>query len=169
MAATKLFVLNTTNQNYTVYFRLPNVVSAQFAELMPGEQQCIHEGDKEAIDFILDHLAHYGIMDGAEYNRNLTAAVKSRVHLMYRLDKRFSFSDQEAIVNGRGIAQNENALEELKTEAAALSDVQRQATGGKNTKRSEIEIQAKPVHVQEGDQSFARGAEQIAKFEVSKD
>ncbi|HHT8991143.1 TPA: hypothetical protein ACT5B2_000115 [Burkholderia cenocepacia] len=166
---TKLYILNTTAQNYNVFFRLPEVVSAQYAELAPGEQQCVHEGDTEAIDFIVKQLGHYGIIDGAEYNRSLTAAVKTRAHMLFRIDRPFSFSDQEAIVKGRAIAQNENAIEELRTETAALGEIERKFTNGKTAKRNQVEITAKPVHVQEGDQSLARGAEDIAKFELSKD
>lgn len=165
----KLYILNATQQRYNAFYRIPNVRAAQYADLLPGEQQCVYEGDAETIGLIVDQLQHYGLMDSAEYNRSLTAANRVRVHLLYRIDKPFSFSDQESVIRGRAIAQNENALNELKKETAALSAVEKEITRGKTAKKNQVEITAQPVHVLEGDQSLARSAADIAKFEIGKD
>ena len=165
----KIYLLNATQQRYNVYYRLPEVAAAQYADLMPGEQQCVYSGDPQVIDVIIEQLSEYGLMDAAEYNRNLTSANRTRVHLLYRLDKPFSFSDQESVVRERAIAQTENAVTELKKEAAAIPSIEKQLTRGKTARKNTVEISAKPVHVLEGDQSLARSAEDIAKFEILKD
>ncbi|MGG2044771.1 hypothetical protein [Burkholderia gladioli] len=166
---TKLFILNATAQNYTVFFRVPEIVPIQQAELTPGEQQCVFEGDTPAIAHIIKQLETYGILDRAEYNRSLSNANRSRTHLLYAIDRPFSFTDQEDIMKQRAVSQDANAIDELKTETASMPELQRRQTNGKTSTKSTVEISAKPVQVKEGDASLARSAEDIVKLEVTKD